>query len=91
MCMTNAMTRGMNGTLEEVRADTEKTAAARKMTIKDYKFDGITLSYTVISPERTFVNTASYRGDTFESVIITKAGGKDFTTRQKGRRLGACP
>ncbi len=37
------------------------------------------------------MNTASYHGDTFESLIVTKTGGKEFTTRQKGRRLGACP
>jgi hypothetical protein len=91
ICLTAALTQGVNGPLEAVRADTEKTAAARKMVIKDYKFDGTTLSYTAFGAERTFVNTASYHGDSFESLIITKMGGKESTTRQKGRRLGACP
>lgn len=90
-CFTAAMTQGMNGTAEAVRADTEKTAAARKFTVENYKFDGTTLSYTAVGVERTFVNTASYHGDTFESHIITKAGGKEYTTHQKGRRLGSCP
>jgi hypothetical protein len=90
-CFTAAMMKGINGTAVEVRADTEKTAAARKYTVQDYKFDGTTLSYTAVGSDRTFVNTASYHGDTFESLIITKTGGKEFTTRQKGRRLGACP
>ncbi len=89
-CFTDAMTRGVNGTAEAVRADTEKTAAARKFTVEGFKFDGTTLSYTAVGAERTFVNTASYHGDTYESVIITKVGGKEFITRQKGRRLGAC-
>jgi hypothetical protein len=91
ICFTPAMTKGLNGTAAEVRADTEKTAAARKFTVEGYKFDGTNLSYTAVGAERTFVNSASYHGDTFESLIITKAGGKEFTTRQKGRRLGACP
>jgi hypothetical protein len=90
-CFTPAMTQGMNGTVDAVRADTEKTAAKRKFTVEGYKFDGTTLSYTAVGAERTFVNTASYHGDTYDSLIITKVGGKEFTTRQKGRRLGACP
>ncbi len=90
-CFTAAMMQGINGTPAEVRADTEKTAAKRKYTVENYKFDGTTLSYTAVGADRTFVNTASYHGDTFESVIVTKAGGKESTTRQKGRRLGNCP
>ena len=89
-CLTAAMTQGLNGSVDAVRADTEKTSAARKFKVEGYKFDGTTLSYTAVGPERTFVNTASYHGDTFESLIITKANGKEFTTRQKGRRLGDC-
>jgi hypothetical protein len=90
-CFTAVMMQGINGTVAGVREDTEKTAAKRKMKVENYKFDGTTLSYTAISADRTFVNTASYHGDTFESLIITKADGKEFTTRQKGRRLGDCP
>ena len=89
-CLTAAMTQGLNGAADAVRADTEKTAAARKFKVEAYKFDGVTLSYTAVGAERTFVNTASYHGDTFESLIVTKADGKEFTTRQKGRRLGDC-
>jgi len=89
-CLTSAMTQGLNGTMDAVRADTEKTAAARKYKVEGYKFDGTTLSYTAVGAERSFVNTASYHGDTYESLIITKADGKEYTTRQKGRRLGDC-
>jgi hypothetical protein len=85
------MIQGINGTPEAVRADTEKTAAKRKMKVENYKFDGTTLSYTAVSADRTFVNTASYHGDTYESLIVTKADGKEYTTRQKGRRVGDCP
>jgi len=59
--------------------------------MKDYSFDGTTLSMTLVSADRTFVNKASYHGDTYESVIITKSKGVETTVRQKGRRLGACP
>jgi hypothetical protein len=89
-CLTAAMTQGLNGTADAVRADTEKTAAARKFRVEGDKFDGTTLSYTAVGAARTFVNTASYHGDTFESLMITKADGKEFTTRQKGRRLSDC-
>jgi hypothetical protein len=90
-CFTAAMMQGINGTPAEVRADTDKTAAKRRFTVENYKFDGVTLSYTAVGALQTFVNTASYHGDTFESLIITKKDGKEFTIRQKGRRLGACP
>jgi len=90
-CFTAAMVQGINGTPAEVRADTEKTAAKRKYTVENYKFDGITLSYTAVGVDRSFVNTASYHGDTFESLIVTKAAGKESRTGQKGRRLGNCP
>jgi hypothetical protein len=89
-CLTAALTQGLNGTVDAVRADTEKTAAARKYKVEGYKFDGTTLSFTAVGAERTFVNTASYHGDTYENLIITKAGGKEYTSRQKGRRLGDC-
>jgi hypothetical protein len=47
-CFTPAMTQGMNGTVDAVRADIEKTAAKRKFTVEGYKFDGTTLSYTAV-------------------------------------------
>ena len=90
-CFTAAMVQGINGNAAAVRADTDKPAATRKYAVENYKFDGTTLSYTAVSADRSFVNTASYHGDTFESLILTKTGGKEFTTRQKGRRLGNCP
>jgi hypothetical protein len=90
-CITAAMIQGINGTPAEVRADTEKIAAQRNMKVENYKFDGTTISYTVVGAERTFVNTGSYHGETYESNIIVKAGGKETTTHQKGRRVGACP
>lgn len=89
-CMTAVMTKGINGSPDEVRADTERNAAGRKFILKDYKFDGTTLTFTAISADRSFTNTASYHGDTFDSVIVTRQGGKESTTRQKGRRVGEC-
>src|SRR5664279_3418610 len=61
-CFTAAMMQGINGTAAEVRADTDKTAAKRKYTVENYKFDGTTLSFTAVGADRTFVNTASYHG-----------------------------
>jgi hypothetical protein len=90
-CITPEMTKGINGTAAEVRAETDKVAAKRNMKIENYKFDGTNMSYTVVGADRTFVNTASYHGDTYESHIIVKAANKETTTHQKGRRVGACP
>jgi hypothetical protein len=91
-CITAESIQGINGTPAQVRAETEKVAAKRNMKIENYKFDGTNISYTVVGADRTFVNTASYHGDTYEShIIITKTGEKETTTHQKGRRLGACP
>jgi hypothetical protein len=91
ICLTPTSTDGVNGTAAEVRAHAEKAAAAGKFTMKDYNFDGTTLSMTLVSAERTFVNKASYHGDSYEGVIVTKKAGVESTTRMKGRRLGACP
>jgi hypothetical protein len=91
VCLTGASTDGMNGTAAAVRASAEKHAAAGKFTMKDYSFDGTTISMTLVSADRTFVNKASYYGDTYESVILTKTAEKESTTRMKGRRIGACP
>ena len=68
----------------------KRPTGARKFKVEGYKFDGTTLSYTAGGAERIFVNMASYHGDAFESLIITKADGKEFTTHQKRRRLGDC-
>jgi hypothetical protein len=91
VCLTAASTDAVNGTPESVRAKAEKSAAARKFTMKDYSFDGTTLAMTLVSADRTFVNKASYHGNSYESVIITKTADKESTTHSKGRRLGACP
>lgn len=91
VCMAAESLKGINGPPAEVRAETEKVAAKRNMKIENYKFDGTNISYTVVGADRTFVNTASYHGETYESHIIVKTGGKETVTHQKGRRLGACP
>ncbi len=91
VCMAADSLKGINGTPAEVRAETEKVAAKRNMKIENYKFDGTNISYTVVGADRTFVNTASYHGETYESHIIVKSEGKEKVTHQKGRRVGACP
>jgi hypothetical protein len=90
-CFTSAMMKGINGTAAEVRADTDKIAVQRKYKVENYKFDGTTMSFTAVGAEVTFINTASYHGDTYESTIVTKKDGKETTMRQKGRRVGSCP
>jgi hypothetical protein len=68
-----------------------KGAAARHSTIKDFKLEGNTLSYTQVCAGYTFSDKTTYSGDSSEGVLTTKMEGKEaITTDMKGRRLGAC-
>jgi len=92
LCIKAATVQGLNGSIESVRADTDQIAASHKMTVQAYKFDGTTLAYTEVGAEKTVVTTASYRGDSFDKLIVTKTpGAKDVPSRETGRRLGDCP
>jgi len=92
LCIKAATLEGLNGSAESVRADTDKIAASQKMTVQAYKFDGVTLAFTAVGADQTVLTTASYRGDSFDKLIVTKKpGAKDVTSRETGRRLGDCP
>lgn len=82
---------GTNGTAAEVRASLEKSAASLHCTIQGFKLEGDTISYTYACPGRSTTSTTSYHGDTYESEVTSKSGGREDTRQIKGRRLGACP
>ena len=90
-CITAAQAQGING---DARADHEfldNSALKRHCTIKDFKLEGNTLSYTQVCAGYTFSDRTTYNGDSSEGVLTTKMEGQDaVVTHMKGRRLGAC-
>ena len=90
-CITAAQAQGINGDAQADRDFLEKGATARHCTIKDFKLEGNTLSYTKVCAGYTFSDRTTYNGDSSEGVLTTKMEGKDaVVTHMKGRRLGAC-
>ncbi len=90
-CDTPDQVKGTNGSPEEIRASLEKSATGIHCTIKDFKMENDTISYTYVCPGRSTASTTTYRGDTYESVVTSKSAGEEHTRQLKGRRLGACP
>lgn len=90
-CDTPDQVKGTNGSPEEVRASLEKSATGIHCTIKDFKMENDTISYTYVCPGRSTASTTTYHGDTYESVVTSKSAGEEHTRQLKGRRLGACP
>jgi hypothetical protein len=90
-CMTPAQAKPVNGDAQADRDFLEKGAAARHCTVKDFKLEGNTLSYTMVCPAYTFSDRTTYNGDSSDGVLTTKMDGKAaVVTHMKGRRLGAC-
>ncbi|HEY0513706.1 MAG TPA: DUF3617 family protein [Thermoanaerobaculia bacterium] len=90
-CITPTQVKGINGDAQADQAFLEKGAAARHCTIKDFKLEGNTLSYTQVCAGYTFSDRTTYSGDSSEGVLTTKMDGKAaVVTHMKGRRLGAC-
>jgi hypothetical protein len=93
-CITpvEAKSKGINEGGAVSRDYLEKGAAKRHCTIKDFKFEGNTLSYTQACSSYTFSDRTTYSGDSFEGVLTTiRDGHAPAITHTKGRRLGACP
>ena len=90
-CITAAQAQGINGDAQADHDFLDKGAAKRHCTIKDFKLEGNTLSYTQVCAGYTFSDRTTYSGDSSEGVLTTKMDGKDaVVTHMKGRRLGAC-
>ena len=90
-CITPAQVKGINGDAQADHDFLDKGAAARHCTIKHFKLEGNTLSYTQVCAGYTFSDRTTYSGDSSEGVLTTKMDGKEaVVTHMKGRRLGAC-
>jgi hypothetical protein len=91
-CIKPAQVQGINGDAAANRAFLEKGAAEHHCTIKDFKLEADTMSYTKVCAGYTFSDRTTYRGDTSEGELTTKMDGKPaVVTHMKGRRLGDCP
>jgi len=90
-CVTPDQARGSNGTEQEVRAGLETGAASLHCTLQDFALKGDTISYTYACPSRSTTSSTTYHGDTYESVVTSKASTGSHTRQIKGRRLSDCP
>ena len=89
-CDTEEKVKAANGTPEEVRTAVEQRAAAMNCTIKNFKMDGDTVSYTTACTTFSMDNKISYHGDSMETETTMKGSG-GASRIVKARRLGACP
>lgn len=89
-CETEEKVKAANGTPNEVRAAVEQRAAAMNCTIKNFKMEGDTVSYTTACTTFSMDNKISYHGDSMETETTMKGSG-GASRKVKARRLGACP
>jgi Protein of unknown function (DUF3617) len=90
-CITPAQAKGINGNAQADQAFLEKGALVRHCTIKDFKLEGNTLSYTQACAGYTFSDRTTYNGDSSEGELTTTMNGQEaVVTTVKGRRLGDC-
>ena len=90
-CLSPVAVSPVNGNEATARADAERTAAKYNMKIKIFSFKGNTVSMTMVSGTDVFVSVATYKGDTYDSKIISKTSAGETTKIITGKRLGACP
>lgn len=89
-CVTPVEAKSVNGSAQEVRAATEKSAG-KECTLPELNIVGDTVSFKLVCGPAVVKVTVTYHGDSFESQKTTNVGGKEITSHEKARFLGACP
>ncbi len=90
-CVTPDEVAIVNSDTRTARALAAKRAAGH-CTITDYNVDGNVVSYAMVCGTTTTRSTATYRGDSFEANLKTKAeGAAEVAAHIDAKRLGACP
>jgi len=90
-CVTPDEVAIVNSETRTARALASKRAAGH-CTITDYKADGNVVSYAMVCGTTATRSTATYRGDSFEANLVTKAeGAAEVASHINARRLGVCP
>ena len=90
-CVTPDEVAIVNSDTRTARALAAKRAAGH-CTITDYNVDGNVVSYAMVCGTTTTRSTATYRGDSFEANLKTKAeGAAEVAAHIDAKRLGVCP
>ncbi len=89
-CVTPVEAKSVNGTAQEARAATEKSAG-KQCSLPEFNIVGDTVSYKLVCDTAVVKYTGTYHGDNFEGQRTTDVGGKEITSHVKARFLGACP
>jgi len=90
-CVTPDEVSIVNAETRTARALAAKRAAGH-CTITDYKADGNVVTYAMVCGTTTTQSTATYRGDSFEADLKTRAeGAAEVASHISAKRLGACP
>jgi len=89
-CYTPAMVEFANASANTIRESTERNAARRGCTIKDFKVDGNHISMVRICGAKSAEISSTYSGDTFETIDTSTGGGAATVMHMKGRRIGDC-
>lgn len=90
VCIKPAEAAKSNGSPAILRAELEK-ALESGWTLKNFKLDGSSLSYTMVGPESSvLVETKFHGGDSSETTATFHIGGVTNVMQTKGRRTGDC-
>ncbi len=96
-CITPEQARVMNSDAATVQVYVERAVSEENQglcTVKNFKLQGNTLSVvkTCGSGESGFTISLvrTYYGDTAETEVVSKAGGRELRIKSKQRRVGVC-
>ncbi|MDQ6891739.1 MAG: DUF3617 domain-containing protein [Acidobacteriota bacterium] len=89
-CITAQEAETVNGDTKSSRASAERQSPSCKYT--DYKVDGNLVSGAMTCGKLASRWATTYHGDTMEGDKFTRiAGGPEFVSHTKAKRLGDCP
>lgn len=89
-CVTAEEAETVNGDTKSSRASAERQSPSCKYT--DYKVDGSSVSGAMTCGRLSSRFATTYHGDTMEGdKFTTIAGGPEFVSHTKAKRLGDCP
>jgi hypothetical protein len=96
-CITPEQAKIMNADAATVQVYVERAVSEENQgvcTLKNFKLEGNTLSLTKAcgsgDSELTISLVRTYYGDTAETEVVSKAGGREMHIKSKQRRVGVC-
>jgi Protein of unknown function (DUF3617) len=89
-CVTAEEAETVSGDTKSSRASAERQAPSCNYT--DYKVDGNSVSGAMTCGKVSSRSVTTYHGDTMEGDKFTRiAGGPEFVSHTKAKRIGDCP